>query len=90
MSCEDQLTPEEITKENTTLLIPEFDYPEESQQYVKKNYRNIFDFELFAWCRDKNFWPKKRTYEMFLEWFDIQINSEVFDLVDEQIEKQQL
>jgi hypothetical protein len=32
-------------------------------------------------------WPGKRNWKVFKEWFEIEINSEVFDLVDEAIEK---
>ena len=79
---------EDITTENTTLLIPEYDNPDDARRYFKKIYRQIFDFELFAWYRDHNCWPKNRTYKMFLEWFDIKINSEVFDLLEDEIVKE--
>ncbi len=87
---ERKFTIEDISKENSTLLIPQFDSFDGARDYVKKNYEAIFEFELFGWYIDEDLWPRKRTYEMFNEWFDIQINSEVFDLVDEEIEKEEM
>ena len=77
-----------ISSENTTFLIPEYDYPEQSMTYVKNVSSYIFEFELFGWYTAEELWPKMRNWKMFQEWFDIEINSEVFDLVDEKIEKE--
>ena len=68
----------------------EFVGPNESMAYVKKIYSNIFEFELWGWYTAKELWPKNRNWEMFQEWFSIEINSEVFDLVDRDIEKEEL
>jgi hypothetical protein len=78
-----------MPEENITLLIPEFFGPEESLAYVKKVYSYIFEFELFGWYTDEEHWPPKRPWKMFQEWFDIEMNSEVFDLVDGEIEKEE-
>ena len=75
-------------KENLTFLIPEFLCQDESLNYVKKNYSYIFEFELWGWITDKKLWPENRTWKMFQNWFEIEINSEVIDLVDEKIEKE--
>ena len=81
-------TLESISIENTTFLIPEFDYPQDSMAYIKKIYSDIFEFELFGWITTEELWPKNRTWKMFQEWFSIEINSEVLDLVDSDIEKE--
>jgi hypothetical protein len=83
-------TLERISSENTTFLIPEFFGHNESLVYIKKIYDQIFEFELFGWYTDEDLWPEKRTWKMFQEWFDIEMNSEVFDLVDEYIEKEEM
>jgi hypothetical protein len=83
-------TLEKISRENTTFLIPEFDYPKDSLAYVKKNYSYLFEFELFGWYMAEELWPKKRTWKIFQEWFEIEINSSVFDLDDGNIEKEEL
>jgi len=83
-------TIENISSENTTFLIPEFFGRKESRAYIKEIYFQIFEFELFAWYTAQKLWPKKRTWKMFQEWFEIEINSEVFDLVDGDIEKEEM
>jgi hypothetical protein len=50
----------------------------------------IFEFELFAWYTPEELWPKNRTWKMFQEWFEVEINSEVFDLVEGEIEKEEM
>ena len=70
--------------------MPEYDDPENSMRYIKKNYDIIFEFELFGWITVEELWPKKRNWGMFKEWFNVEINSEVFDLVDESIEREDL
>ncbi|MCI0605259.1 hypothetical protein L0156_19915 [bacterium] len=48
-------------------------------------YQTTFKKELEGWYRDSKFWPKKRDYEMFLEWFVVEIHSEVIDTMDTRI-----
>jgi hypothetical protein len=36
--------------------------------------------ELAAWCTDETYWPKKRTYQLFKKFFEIEIHSIVVDL----------
>lgn len=83
-------TIETVSSENSTFLIPEFFGPVESLDYIKKIYSDIFEYELIAWYTDEELWPRKRNWEMFQEWFSIKINSEVIDLVDDDIEKEEL
>jgi hypothetical protein len=83
-------TLEKMPSEHTTYLIPEFFGPDESRTYIKKIYSYIFEFELFGWYTPEELWPQKRTWNMFQEWFDIEINSEVFDLVEGDIEKEEM
>ena len=55
----------------TTLLIPEkydeFNY----KQFMKKEYKIIFEEELAAWMDTPNLWPKNRDYKKFKKWFEI-------------------
>lgn len=47
---------------------------------VRRNWQGIFDEQLNSWCLDRLAWPKKRTLQMFLEWFDARVAEMVFDL----------
>ena len=59
------------TPHATTILIPdkydEFNY----ENYLKKVFIIIFEEELESWMVDPNDWPKKRTYKIFKEWFEV-------------------
>lgn len=52
----------------------------EAEKVLKNVYVNIFEEELSGWITDENFWPKKRTYKMFKDWFTIEHQSMVIDL----------
>ena len=35
---------------------------------------------LEGWVTDDSYWPKTRTFEMFREWFEVQMSSIVHNL----------
>ncbi len=39
--------------------------------------------ELEAWERDPMNWPTDRSYDVFREWFDVEIHSIVVDTADD-------
>jgi hypothetical protein len=83
-------TLEELSEDNLTFLIPEADSPEEAMGYIRKKYNLIFEWELWGWVTAEEWWPAKRDWKVFKEWFEIEINSEVFDLVDRAVEKEEV
>ena len=83
-------TLEQISNDNITFLIPQYDNPEDSKRYIEKRFNQIFEWELFGWITTEELWPKNRTWKMFQEWFSVEINSEIFDLVDSEIEKEEM
>lgn len=78
----------ELQTDCTVLLIPEYDTDEKALKFIKKNYLGIFERELDGFCTDPDYWPAKRDYKTFLQWFDIELHSEVFDTVDKEIIKE--
>ena len=40
----------------------------------------IFAFELNSWMRDPSVWPENRAADMFHDWFDVELISELIDL----------
>lgn len=52
---------------------------------IDENHK-IFEMELSGWSIDENLWPKKRTFKIFREWFEIELHSMVFDSGDDEIE----
>jgi len=84
---------EELQRDCHVYLVP--DYEEEDvietaiEKYLKLNYSHIFINELSAWYTDERKFPKF-SYTLFLEWFDISMNTMIFDTVDIPIEKDEV
>ncbi len=47
---------------------------------LRRHWKSIFEEQLNSWRQDDTAWPKKRTFRMFLEWFDVRVVEMVFDL----------
>jgi hypothetical protein len=47
---------------------------------VRPYFKAIFEEELNGWYRLESAWPSPRTYETFLEWFEVEVHSMVLDL----------
>jgi hypothetical protein len=62
---------------SSVYLIEEDDQQERS---LKKHWAEIFEEMLISWCTVNEEWPAQRTYSMFLEWFEVEIQELVFDL----------
>ena len=75
-----------LNNDCTALLLPHFDTNEESMKFIKKNYDTIFEIELDTWSTNPKYWPKKRNYGLFQEWFKIELHSEVVDFGESRIE----
>jgi hypothetical protein len=68
-------------------LVPESDYTYEYTEWIKKNYRIILENELSEWCTDEKKWPKNLSYELFNQFYDFKISEVIYDLGDDDIEK---
>jgi len=80
-------TLEKLRDECNALLVPEYDTNEQAMCYIERNYKTIFELQLFDWYTDESMWPEKRTLKVFRDWFDVEIHSMVYDMVDEHIIK---
>jgi hypothetical protein len=80
----------ELSQDCTTYLIPSYDQDEEAFEHIEAIYETIFETELESWCTDPSVWPPERSYEMFREWFEIELHSEIYDSVDGKIRKEEL
>ena len=76
--------------EGNIYLIPDSDSTEESLKWLKKNYKEIFEEELFGWCTDDSQWPEDLSWEVFCSWFHFSIQSMVFDASKGPIRREQL
>lgn len=69
----------------TVYLIPEKYDEYNYENFLKKNFKTIFESELDSWMTDPSVWPKIRTYTIFREWFDIQVSDMIFDLAKDDV-----
>ena len=74
---------EDLQDDCSSYLVPEYDTPNDERAVIAWCWDVVFDQELYSWFTDEDLWPLERTEEMFMEWFDIEFHSLVFDLVDD-------
>jgi len=67
----------------TGYLVPEFEDDQELLQILDQFYPFIFETELWSWIQDESAWPIGRNLKMFLEWFEVESHSMVYDLVED-------
>lgn len=60
-----------------TAAVIDFD---DEDAYANEYWQFFFEAELTLWDPDQEHWPKKRTREVFDEWFEMRFSHEVIDL----------
>lgn len=73
----------ELKEDCTVLLVPDLDSHQEVLDYLEPFKLSLFEMELEDWSGDPSTWPEERTAEVFDAWFDIQVHSMVWDVVEE-------
>jgi len=73
---------EEMRRDGTAYMLPETEDAGAIAELLKEAWAAIFEHELVAWMEDEAAWPPERTFEMFLDWFTVEIASIVVDLCD--------
>jgi len=85
---DDEVIPEkEILSSKTLYMVQDIDYDthEEILKLVKKNYREIFLNELWAWYEDEDYMPNNISFKLFTEWFDYEFIDMCFDTIGTKI-----
>jgi hypothetical protein len=72
-----------IRTTSTAFLIPEYETPDESWEWIRDNCVVFFELELIDWTEDETLWPQDRGWDVFQEWFTIEFIDTTWDLVDE-------
>ena len=80
----------EDSNRGTAILIPDTYDEYNYENWVKKNWRQIFEEELESWMLDTSYWPEKLTYKMFKKWFTVLVADMVIDLGKKPIEMEEL
>ena len=80
------LTLESLRKDCTAYLVPEIEFDSDQHQVLEWCFELLFEEQLDGWHTVPKDWPQNRNLEMFLEWFEVEFHSLVFDLCDYQIQ----
>jgi len=76
------------TEGGTIYLIPNTnDNPE---AWLKRNFKKLFEEELYAWCTAEDLWPAERTYKVFRQFFNFSFHSMIFDMVGRALEREEV
>jgi len=85
---EEQYSISDFSTDCSIFLLPVVDLDEYAEAFIKDTFQDIFELELSIWMADDDTWPENITYKMFLEWFDVEYHSMVFDSLKDDIEKE--
>ena len=80
------LTLQDLRREPTIYLLPEWETEEEALKYLAEGSNEIFEEQLNGWYRVPSVWPDNRELNALLRWFDCSFHSMVFDVSDERLE----
>ena len=80
-----QLTLEDLRREPTIYLLPEWETEDEALEHLAEVSSEIFKEQLNGWYRVPSVWPEDRELNTFLRWFDCSFHSMVFDVCDERL-----
>ncbi|MFH1214903.1 MAG: hypothetical protein V1706_00210 [Pseudomonadota bacterium] len=70
---------------HTSILIPDAYDEYNYENWLKKNYKEIFISELESWMLVPESYPKM-TYSVFLKWFEVRVADSVFDFGKKPVE----
>ena len=76
-----------LRDDSSAYLLPEYEMRDEEKELLTEFWAEIFETELNNWYTDEAVWPKRRTLEIFLQWFDLEFHTSAVDLLDADVEK---
>ena len=76
------LTLDEVNEEPKVYLLPEYDLQDEREELLEGCCDIVFENQLYEWWTDEDQWPAPRHLGLFLEWFEVEFHSRIFDLTD--------
>ena len=79
----DPVDPEDAWSSVNSFLVPEFDDPEETLEWIQGNVDTVFEIMLNDWITEPESWPADRGWSAFEEWFEFEYVDLAWDLVDE-------
>lgn len=72
-----------LREDPTIYLLDEYPDDAAAAAVVREVFAEIFEEQLAGWWQDPAVWPANRTFDLFCEWFEYQLYSELVDLSSE-------
>ena len=83
------LDAEEANNDATVYLIDVED-EDECEDWLRLNWRPLFEEELEGWYADESLWPEALNYELFRAWITVDFHAMVVDTSDSPLEDDDL
>ena len=80
-----ELSLEDLTREPTIYLLPEYATEEEARADLKEFCSEIFEEQLDGWYCVPSAWPVDRDFDTFIRWFEYRFHSVIIDLGDDPV-----
>jgi hypothetical protein len=77
----------DLLEDCNAYLVPELESEEDLEEFFELSYERFFEAELADWVEEEAKWPELRDYLAFQKFFDVQVQTVVYDMVNEPIEK---
>ena len=74
-----------LREEPSIYLVEDIDFLEDFTHLIDDYWKRIFQEQLNGWMRDQESWPDDLTREMFLEWFDCELATMIWDMLKARI-----
>ena len=71
---------QELRTDPSIYLVKSIDFTEDFDLLVDDSWEWIFREQLNGWMRDVDSWPENKTRGMFLEWFDCELSTMIWDM----------
>lgn len=72
------------------VYLVEFFYKENIRDIILRYCDEIFKSELSTWNYNEDEWPKDRSIDVFLEWFDVSLTNGLYDLESDDIQLEEV
>ena len=89
-STSSELKLEDLRREPTVYLLPEYDTEPEALDHLREVCGEIFEEQLNGWYRLPSTWPVDRSFETFNQWFEYRFHSMLVDLCEDRLEHDEL
>ncbi|SHN45014.1 hypothetical protein SAMN05192549_1344 [Duganella sacchari] len=67
-------------EQNAFLISDDLDGQQDAEKWVQRRWQMFFEGFLAEWYTVESWWPQRRTFKMFKDWFDVQYHSMVWDM----------